>query len=127
MKSPFKILNGRTFRTILVAAADGDKNILKMYSDNLERMTVRNKMSNEAILKYVEDQDFLNAIAGAFDWGTAPEGLNFWVSIHTAVEKIIKEKQDGFQDPQGTYSSQDKVRTKRTSEANPRPKMAPKK
>ena len=78
IKSPFRIKNGKRFQNILIKAAQGDKNISKMFIDNL----------NKSIQVYVENGYFKKALFEAFNWNTTNEGYNFWSDVFDNMENI---------------------------------------
>lgn len=80
MKNIFRIKNGRKFHTLLTKAADGDKNVCKMFIDNLDHKININPL--------IENGSFRDALLYAFIWGKSNEGSRFWIEVHRNLHDL---------------------------------------
>ena len=86
----FWCCNGMRFTNSLIAAADGDVNVVRMFLDNLERIYPETyNFKIDRINKYIENMDFISAIGEAFPFNETNEGAKFWEQIK---KDMVKEQ-----------------------------------
>lgn len=77
--------NGRSFSTALIRAADGDKQITKMFTDNVLNIWGSNDDALNKTLAhisgYVKQGRFKLALARAFQFDEAREGKELWAEV----------------------------------------------
>ena len=83
--------NGRSFASALIRAADNDKQVTKMFADNIMRFWPIGGALEKAVEKLsliIKSGNFKLALYEAFDWKYSHEKEDFWSEVHSNINNI---------------------------------------